>query len=198
MQNTLWKKKLIVIACSTGGPHALQKIITKLPFDLNVAVLVVQHMQQGFTKSLAQGLNEKSDIRVKEAVDGEEIQKGTVYIAKSGCQMRLKQAEGQYRIALSKETAMNGLRPCADVLYQSLQDIPLQEILCITLTGMGNDSLNGILNLKKGKKVTVIAQDEKSCTIYGMPKAIIDAHLADQIIPLDGIADAIINFVEVQ
>lgn len=196
VQNT---GKLVAIACSTGGPKALHTVIPKLPKELDASVLVVQHMPGGFTKSLADRLNELSEVSVKEAEDGEQLVKGTVYIAKGGTQMRVKKrADGRYIISIMEEPARNGLLPCADIMYESLLDTDYDQITCVVLTGMGADGTAGITQLYKNKNIYVIAQNEETSIVYGMPKVVKDAGLVDEITALDDISDAIIKNVGVQ
>lgn len=190
--------KLVALACSTGGPKALHTVIPKLPKNLDASMLIVQHMPGGFTKSLADRLNELSAINVKEAEDGEIIQKGTVYIAKGGYQMRLKKQDGSYRISISEEPARHGLLPCADIMYESLEDLPIDQITCVVLTGMGGDGTAGISKLYKKQNIHVIAQNEETSIVYGMPKVIRDAGLVDEVVGLDEISDAITKNVGVR
>lgn len=191
--------KLVAMACSTGGPKALQQVIPKLPGKLDAAVVLVQHMPVGFTASLSARLNELSEIRVKEAEDGEILQKGTVYIAKGGSQMRvIERNRHEFVLSVREEGARNGLKPCADILYESLRKNSFEEITCVVMTGMGADGTKGILQLKETNKIYVIAQNEQSSTVYGMPKAIAESGVTDEIKDLDLIADAIIKHVGVR
>ena len=191
-------KKLVALACSTGGPKALQSVIPKLPANLDAAVLLVQHMPVGFTKSLAERLNELSAIKVKEAVDGEILKKGTVYIAQGGSQMRLIKKGGDYIITETVEAARNGLKPCADIMYESLVGMDFDDITCVVLTGMGSDGTLGIKQLNEKNNIYVIAQNEETCTVYGMPKVVTDVGLADEVVPLEAVADAITKNVGVR
>lgn len=191
-------RKLVALACSTGGPKALQYVIPYLPANLDAAVLLVQHMPVGFTASLSSRLDELSAIHVKEAQDGEVIQKGTVYIAKGGSQMRLIEKNRQeYCLSVREEEARNGLKPCADIMYESLKGLQFDDITCVIMTGMGADGTKGILELEKTNKIYVIAQDAASCTVYGMPKAIAEAGAVDEVHDLKSIADAITKHVGV-
>ena len=191
--------KLVAIACSTGGPRALQDVIPTLPKNLDAPVLLVQHMPEGFTASLASRLNEMSQIKVKEAEDGDILQKGVVYIAKGGRQMRLNRiSEGNYKIAVVQEPARNGLRPCADIMYESLISSDFEEITCVVLTGMGADGTSGIKQLKENKKIYVIAQDEATCTVYGMPKVVAQSGLTDEVVSLKKVSGAITQNVGVR
>ena len=191
--------KLIALACSTGGPKALQYVIPFLPANLDAAVLLVQHMPEGFTASLSKRLDELSRIQVKEAADGDILQKGTVYIAKGGSQMRLHEnGRKNYSISENVEAARNGLKPCADILYESLVNTSFDEITCVIMTGMGADGTQGILQLEKTNKIYVIAQDAESSTVYGMPKSIAEAGAVDEVVTLKEIADAITKHVGVR
>ena len=199
MVNVNASGKLVALACSTGGPKALQQVIPKLPGNLDAAVVLVQHMPVGFTASLSARLDEMSEIRVKEAQDGEVLQKGTVYIAKGGSQMRvMEKNRHEFVLSVREEGARNGLKPCADILYESLRESSFEEITCVIMTGMGADGTKGILQLKETNKIYVIAQNAESSTVYGMPKAIAESGAADEIKDLDLIADAIIKHVGVR
>lgn len=185
-------RRLVAIACSTGGPKALQQVIPLLTQELGCSVLIVQHMPVGFTASLANRLNEMSSLTVKEAEDKEILKNGVAYIAKGGSQMRLLQAEnGSLQLSVTVEPARNGLKPCADIMYESLIQTDLTEITCVVLTGMGGDGTKGIRQLKEKKNIYVIAQDEATSTVYGMPKVVAEAGLVNEIAPLGQIAGAI-------
>lgn len=191
--------KLVVLCCSTGGPKALQSVIPLLPENLDAPFILVQHMPEGFTQSLSERLNEMSRIKVKEAADGEKLQKGVVYIAKGGSQMRVKKdAAGNYELAVTMEGARNGLKPCADIMYESLCGTDYSEITCVVMTGMGADGTKGITELEKNNNIYVIAQDAATCTVYGMPKAIAEAGMVNEIQPLDQLAKAITEHVGVR
>ena len=185
--------KIVALASSTGGPKALQSVIPKLPADLDAPVLVVQHMPKGFTASLAERLNELSQVTVKEAVEGEELKKGTVYIAMGGKHMNVKTSSaGRYTLHLSDEPNREGVKPCANYMYESLMDSKYDHVICVVMTGMGADGTEGIRNLETKKKVHVIAQDQNSSTVFGMPKSVITAGLSDQVVPLEQIAQEVI------
>lgn len=192
-------QKVIALACSTGGPKALQSVIPFLPKEMDASLLIVQHMPAGFTKSLAQRLNEMSQIMVKEAEDGEELRKGYAYIAEGGKHLKIvKGIDGSNRIRITDEPARMGLRPCADVLYESLVSSDYDQVTCVVLTGMGADGTKGIRLLKEKKEVYVIAQDEETSTVYGMPKMVAVAGLVNEILPITQIADAITKNVGVK
>lgn len=192
-------RKLVALACSTGGPKALQYVIPFLPKNLDAPVLVVQHMPEGFTGSLSKRLDELSEIHVEEAAHGETIQKGSVYMAKGGSQMRLiEKGKKEHNLSVTVEAARNGLKPCADIMYESLMKSSFDEIVCVVMTGMGMDGTKGILQLEQTNKIYVIAQDEATSTVYGMPKAIYEAGAVDQVVELKKIADAITEHVGVR
>jgi len=192
------KTKLVALACSTGGPKSLQQLIPFLPKNLDAGVVIVQHMPKGFTFSLAQRLNEISDINVKEAEEGDVISKGCVYIAPGGRHLKIAKNGSSFVISLSDEPAVEGLRPCANVMYKSLVECNYDEINCVVLTGMGSDGTKGIQGLSEAKKnIYVISQTEETCVVYGMPKAIVQAGLVDEIVPLNKVAAAITKNVGV-
>lgn len=186
-------RKIVAIASSTGGPKALQAVIPKLPKELNAPVLLVQHMPKGFTASLAERLNSLSQVEVREAAEGEELKKGVVYLAMGGKHMNVKTSPaGKYTIHYSDEANREGVKPCANYMYESLMNSRFDEVVCVVMTGMGADGTVGIRNLETRKKVHVIAQDQNTCTVYGMPKSIVTNKLSDQVVPLDQIAQEII------
>ena len=192
-------KRLIAIASSTGGPKALQQVICKLPKNINAPILIVQHMSEGFTKSLAARLNELSEVKVVEATGGERLENGTVYLARGGSQMRVVKKGSEYVIDINTtEPARNGLKPCADIMMESLANLVFDDITCVVLTGMGGDGTMGIRQLNDRNNIYVIAQDEATSTVYGMPKVVYEAGLTDVVAPLNAIADEITKNVGVQ
>ncbi len=190
--------KLVALACSTGGPKALQQVVTRLPKNMDAPMVIVQHMPAGFTETLANRLNELSAVSVKEAADGDVLQKGSVYVAKGGSQLRVKKKGTEYVLAVTDEPARNALRPCADILYESLLESDYDDITCVVLTGMGRDGTVGIKQLNDKRNIYVIGQEASSCTVYGMPRALYEAGLADVMLPLEEVADAIIKNVGVR
>ena len=192
-------KKLVALACSTGGPKALQSVIPYLPKNLDAPMVLVQHMPPGFTKSMADRLNELSEISVKEAQEGDILEKGHVYVAPGGKHMEVvKMRDGSHRIALNDMPPIGGLRPCANILFDSLTKTDYDEIICIVLTGMGADGTNGILSLNRKKPIHVIAQDAQTCVVYGMPRAIAEAGMVDEMVPLEQVAKTITKNVGVK
>jgi len=190
--------KIVAIACSTGGPKSLQHVIPYLPENLDAGVVLVQHMPKGFTASLAMRLNSLSKAVVKEAEDGEVIEKGHVYIAPGGMHIIIAQSGKNHVIRYSDQPPVDGLRPCANIMFESLSDTDYDDITCVVLTGMGADGTKGIQSLvDTGRRVHVIAQDAESCIVYGMPRAIAEAGLANEIQPLNKISESIIKNVGV-
>ena len=189
--------KIVAIASSTGGPKALQTLIPLLPQNLNAPVLIVQHMPAGFTEALATRLNELSPIAVKEAADGEVIQNGMVYLARGGRHMNIAKCLRGHVVHYTDEPPREGVRPCANYMYESLAECGYEEVICAVLTGMGSDGTVGIRNLKQKKNVSVYVQDEASCTVYGMPRSVVNSGLAVKGIPLTQIAQEIIKNVGV-
>ena len=190
-------KKIVPIASSTGGPKALQALIPLLPANLNAPVLIVQHMPAGFTEALAGRLNTLSQIAVKEAADGDIIVPGQAYLAKGGRHMQVARSGTRHLIRYTDEPPREGVRPCANYMYESLTDCDYDEVVCAVLTGMGADGTAGIRNLKEKKRVTVFAQNEATCAVYGMPRSIVLAGLAEKEITLENIAQEIIKNVGV-
>ena len=187
-------KKLVVLGTSTGGPQALQTVITRLPKDLPCGVVVVQHMPAGFTKSLADRLDSISEIAVKEAENDDIIKPGQVYIAPGNFHLRIAPiAGGGRKIVLSQEPPVGNHRPAVNVMYDSAAQFG-KDLVAVIMTGMGSDGCEGMKKIKAQGGYS-IAQNEESCVVYGMPKAVVDAGLADEIQPLGKIAEAIVEAV---
>lgn len=187
--------KLILIGTSTGGPRALQEVITKLPADLDAPVVVVQHMPAGFTQSLANRLNSLSHVHVKEAEHHETLRKGTVYIAPGGLHMRVNEKRGELFITLDREEPVGGHRPAVNVLFSSAAKLKNYQKIAVIMTGMGSDGTNGILDLKENGETIVISEAEESCIVYGMPKAAALTKKVDEVVHLESIALAIQNYL---
>ncbi len=190
-------KKVVAIATSTGGPKALQVLVPLLPPNLNAPILIVQHMPAGFTKALADRLNLLSEVSVKEAEEGDILENGHVLLAGGGRHMNVVKTGERHRIHYTDEPPREGVRPCANYMYESLADCGYDEIVCAVLTGMGADGTAGIVNLKKKKRVTVFAQKEETCVVYGMPRSIVLAGLAEKGLSLEQIAQEITKSVGV-
>lgn len=185
-------KRIVALACSTGGPKALQQVIPYLPKNLNAPVVVVQHMPVGFTASLASRLNQLSEAAVSEAKEGEALQNGHVYISMGGQHLNLVKKGSSTVVHYSDEPTREGVKPCANYMYESLMDSDYEEIICVVLTGMGADGTEGISHLKQKKKTYVITQDKQSCVVYGMPKSVDQAKMSDASVEISKIAQEII------
>ncbi len=186
--------QIATVGVSTGGPFSLQKVVPFLPESFPVPMTIVQHMPPHFTKSLAERLDSISRVEVCEAEEGMVLAKGTVYIAPGGMHMRFRRSGSKVLINISKEPSDTLHRPSVDVMFSSAFEVFGGAILATVMTGMGRDGLEGAKLIKTaGGKV--VAQSEESCVVYGMPKAIVDAELADAILPLEDIASAITNAV---
>ena len=173
-------KQFILIGTSTGGPRALQQVLTRLPKDIGVPILIVQHMPAGFTKSLADRLDSLCEITVKEAENGELIEKNTAYIAPGGKHMKVVRVGVSYAILLDKEEPPRmGHRPAVDVLLESVSEFQDIQFVTTIMTGMGHDGLNGMKLLKDTCNTFTISESEETAVVYGMPKAIYEAGLAD-------------------
>ena len=186
---------MVLIGVSTGGPNALARMLPMLPADLGVPVLIVQHMPPLFTASLAESLSGKCALRVREASHGETVEPNVVYIAPGGRQMRIAAGpERSKQVQLTDDPPENNCRPAVDYLFRSVaNNFPGRAVAAI-LTGMGSDGAIG-LRLLKRHGCFVVAQDEASCVVYGMPKAAVDAGVVDQVLPLDAIAARLVSAV---
>jgi len=185
--------RVVAIGVSTGGPPALQKIIPKLPEDFPSGILVVQHMPPRFTRSLADRLDSISSLKVKEAEHGEPIVAGCVYIAPGDKHLKVKKWGNNADVRLDDEPSDLLHRPSVDVMMDSVAEAYGGASLAVILTGMGSDGLQGITHLK-GKGAAVIAQNEQTCVVYGMPRAVAEKGLADRISPIDRIARDIVSY----
>ncbi|MEW5723429.1 MAG: chemotaxis-specific protein-glutamate methyltransferase CheB [Thermodesulfobacteriota bacterium] len=192
--------EVIALGVSTGGPAALAEVIPRLPGDLGVPVLIVQHMPPGFTAALAEDLNRKSTLRVLEAKPGLEVLPNTVYLAPGGRHMLVhafgRGPRGPKRLVLDLSDAppVNSCRPAADVLFHSLARACDGHILAVIMTGLGSDGAAGV-RLMKEKGCYCLSQTEKTCVVYSMPRAVVEAGLADEQAPLDRLAGRIIELV---
>jgi len=174
---------LIAIGTSTGGPVALQEVLTKLPRDFPVPIVLVQHMPGTFTPAFAKRLDQLSNIRIKQAEQGDELQKGWAYLAPGGKQMEINKRGGKLVIEISDGDPALNYRPSVDVTFNSVAKALPGRSLAIVLTGMGADGREGARALKAGG-AEIWAQDEATCVVYGMPASIVEAGLANRILPL--------------
>lgn len=194
------RKKSLVFEClcigvSTGGPAALGTILPKLPIGLPVPIFVVQHMPPVYTKSMAFHLSQSTSFPVIEAVDGTQAQPGTVYIAPGGRQMKVVRSNGKLAISITDDPAINSCRPSVDYLFDSIASVCRGNALAMILTGMGNDGLAGCRKLH-ANGAHIIAQSAETCVVYGMPRQIVETNLADEIVPLSGIAQRLCQLLK--
>jgi two-component system chemotaxis response regulator CheB len=183
-------RRLVVIATSTGGPSALNAVVPKLPANLGAGVLIVQHMPPGFTAQLAARLGQAGQVPVHEAAANDLIVDGEALLAPGDFHM-ITSSSG--RIQLSSLPPVNAVRPAADVTLQAVAPVWRERLLCVVLTGMGQDGRDGARAVKSHGG-TVIAQDRETSTVWGMPGSVVEAGLADRVLALDRIADAIASW----
>ncbi|MCP4692850.1 MAG: chemotaxis response regulator protein-glutamate methylesterase, partial [Desulfobacterales bacterium] len=183
------KSRIVGIGVSTGGPNALAKMMPKIPGDIGVPIVIVQHMPPIFTGSLANSLNAKCAIAVKEAVNGEPLRDNTAFIAPGGKQMKIVAgADGKTRnIKITDDPPENSCKPSADYLFRSIAHHYVGRATGVIMTGMGSDGTLG-LKLMKRNGSRIIAQDESTCVVYGMPKEPVESGIVDVVAPLDRIA----------
>jgi two-component system chemotaxis response regulator CheB len=179
--------RAVVIACSTGGPRALADLVPKLPAPLGRGAVIVQHMPAGFTGSLANRLDGLSKLSVREATGGELVDASTALLAPGGSHLRIDDG-GKVRV--SSEDPIGGLRPRADLTIQDAARVYGDRLLLVVMTGMGKDGLAGAEEVKR-RGGRILVEAESSCTVYGMPRAIAEAKLADDVLDLSALAEAI-------
>ncbi len=186
------KRDVVAIGVSTGGPPAVQKILSALPADFPASIVIAQHMPQAFTGPFAKRLDGLCKISVKEAENGDRLKPGCAYIAPGGQHLMLKQAVSRVDLIVTPEPASALYKPSANVLITSAADAVGRRTLGVILTGMGSDGMEGIRALKQ-KGGRALAQSDATCVVYGMPKAVVDAGLSDEIVDIDDMAQAIVN-----
>jgi two-component system chemotaxis response regulator CheB len=182
--------RIIAIGISTGGPNALQHVLSKLPGDFPGSILIVQHMPEGFTEMFARRLDECCSIRIKEAVSGDLLLAGRALICPGNRHLKVKRLPLGEVAVLSDEARVNGHRPSVDVLFRSLAEEFGSRSIAVLMTGMGEDGAAGLGAVKKAGGVT-IAQSEDSCIVYGMPKAAIERGFATRVVHLDALANTL-------
>ncbi|HRY29366.1 MAG TPA: chemotaxis response regulator protein-glutamate methylesterase [Elusimicrobiota bacterium] len=186
---------LVAIGVSTGGPKALHDVIPYLPKGLSAAVAVVQHMPAAFTKSFADRLNDISALEVQEAQDGLVVRPGMALVAPGGRHMRFRRRNLEVTVEISDIPRDSLHKPSAnEMMLSAVKTYGASRVLGVIMTGMGNDGLLGMRAIKSGGGKT-IAQDEASCVVYGMPKAVVDEGLANKVVPLEQLANEIVNMV---
>lgn len=187
---------IVAIGVSTGGPRALQQVLASLPKAFAAPIIIVQHMPAAFTKSLADRLDQLSEIAVKEVENREVLRKGTAYIAPGGQHVTVTKSGASFIAEVDDGLApMKGHRPSVDVLLDSIASLSGVRCIVTIMTGMGNDGVKGTKALRSTNNSFVIAEAEETCVVYGMPKAIVEAQLADVVLPLTAIADTIVRLV---
>ena len=184
--------QVVAIASSTGGPVALAQVLTRLPANFRYPVVVVQHMPASFTPAFAARLNQQCAVRVKEASDGDVLRSGQVWIAPGGRQMTFAQQSGEVQVCIGDGDASLHYKPCADISFASVASVYGGKVLALVLTGMGADGREGARILKQ-QGATVWSQDEASSVIYGMPMAVAEAGLSDQVLSLHDIGPALVQ-----
>ncbi len=183
---------VIVIGASTGGPRALEQILSALPADLPAPVVVVQHMPAGFTRALAQRLDESSSLTVREATDGDSLARGVVLLAPGDFHLQI---DSHRRVALNQKPRRNGVRPAVDITMLSAATHCGSTVIGVVLTGMGSDGTSGARHIRDaGGKVLV--EHESTSVVYGMPRSVIEAGLADQVVPLPEVAGALVELLK--
>lgn len=188
------RARLIAVGVSTGGPFALQRVIPALPGNLSVPVVVVQHMPPHFTRSLAQRLDATSALHVAEAEDGMLVESGKVIIAAGGHHLVFRSGARGTVVKTPTEPSDTLHCPSVDVMFTSANEHYGDRVLGLIMTGMGKDGLEGATAIKESGG-RIIAQDENTSVVYGMPRAIVEADLADCVLPMDRLAPALSNAV---
>lgn len=186
-------RKLVAIGVSTGGPKALKEVLMNIPATLPAPIVIVQHMPQGFTKSLSDRLNTLCDIHVKEASDGDILEKGTTYIAPGGKHMQVLEQSGQWICRLTTAPVVNGHRPSVDVLFHSIAKLKEAAVVAVVMTGMGSDGSEGLKQLKENPYCRSLAQSEETSVVFGMPKMAIRTTKVDEVVHLQDLAKRIVS-----
>ncbi len=192
-------KKIVIIGASTGGPKAVLQIMKNLSADTPAAFLIIQHMPKGFTSSFAERISESSNFKAKEAEEGNVISQGSAYVAPAGSHMLLEKCLvgqlNQLKLRITQDPPVNYLRPSITVTMNSAVEAFAPNLIGVILTGMGKDGLEGV-RLIKEQGGLVIAQDESTSVIWGMPKVVAEGGLADEVLPLSEIPNAITKNLE--
>ena len=189
------RRDIVAIASSTGGPVALSELLPKLPKNFPVPIVITQHMPKEFTGSFARRLNESSQIEVVEGFEGLTLKPGRAVIAPGGSHLVIKRRAGAAVCGLSDAPPVLSVKPAANIMFLSVADEYGGNVLCVILTGMGRDGTDGAMALKR-KGAYVIAESQKTCVVYGMPKSAADAGIVDEILPLNEIPDAMVRIVK--
>jgi two-component system chemotaxis response regulator CheB len=180
-------KNVVAIGISTGGPNAISHVLPRLPADFSAGILIVQHMPEGFTEMFANRLNQVCNIRVKEAKEGDELLRGTALIAPGNRHLKITRLGSKGVAVLSSGPPVNGHRPSADVLFDSVSQEFGPDAVGVIMTGMGEDGARGMGRIRDSGGYT-IAQDEQSCVVYGMPKAAVEMGHVQEVVSLEAMA----------
>lgn len=189
------RRDIVAIAASTGGPMALNDLIPKLPKNFPVPIVITQHMPKEFTPSFAKRLNSASQLEVVEGFSGLTLKPGRVVIAPGGSHLIVKRRSGTAICDLSDAPPVLSVKPAANIMFLSVADEYGGNVLCVILTGMGRDGTDGATTLHR-LGAYVIAESQKTCVVYGMPKAAADAGIVDEVLPLNEIPDAMVRIVK--
>ncbi len=184
---------IIAVGSSTGGPPALQAVVPRLPRNLPVGMIIAQHMPSKFTKSLADRLNGMSQVTVREAQNGDALEAGTVLIAPGGMHMTVKKIGARASVFVSEFPKDTLYHPCVDVTMNSVADAYGRGAMGVILTGMGSNGVTGLTKLKSRGGI-IIAQDEQTCIVYGMPRAVIEAGISDHVAPIERVVNEILSY----
>ncbi|MBQ6973030.1 MAG: chemotaxis response regulator protein-glutamate methylesterase [Synergistaceae bacterium] len=192
---SMGRRDIVAIASSTGGPMALSELLPKLPKKFPVPIVITQHMPKEFTGSFAKRLNEASQIEVVEGFEGLSLKPGRAVIAPGGSHLIVRRRAGTAVCGLSDAPPVLSVKPAANIMFLSVADEYGGNVLCVILTGMGRDGTDGAIALKR-RGAYVLAESQKTCVVYGMPKAAADAGIVDEILPLNEIPDAMVRLVK--
>ncbi len=184
--------KLVAIGTSTGGPVALQKVLSALPENFSAPILLIQHMPGSFTGAFSQRLDKSCAIRVREAADGDRLEAGLALLAPGGKQMTLESRAGQMRVRITEPEPGQNYKPSVDVTFSSIAEQMAGRTLAVVLTGMGADGCEGAKRMKQGGS-KIWAQDEATSVVYGMPAAVVEAGITEQVLPLEQIGRALVR-----
>jgi two-component system chemotaxis response regulator CheB len=185
----------VAIGASTGGPRAIQEVLSKLPPDITTPFIIAIHMPTAFTRTFAERLDSLSELSVKEAEDGEPIEQGRLLVSPGGQQTRVRRrGVTDFYVEVNGEPSDSIYKPSVDISMTSVAEAYPGRSMGVILTGMGHDGAEGMKAIKERGGKTIV-QDEESCTVYGMPKAVVDAGIADKVAPIDMIAAEIVNMI---
>ncbi len=186
--------EIVAIGTSTGGPPALQALIPRLPPDFPSGVIIVQHMPQGFTRTLAERLNSQSSLSVSEAAEGDIVQPGRVFVAPAGRHLKLRRRNGRYVVHLDSEPGGSPHVPSVDIMMESVAGVCGPKSIGVLLTGMGSDGARGMRAIKEAGGKT-LAESEETCIVYGMPKSAVEDGVVDRVVALHDMAEVILKEV---